>query len=111
MLQEDYRLLENMNKATSDKYSDMKNIASNVARTMTDLNEKCKYILYMLCSLSNISSHSKKVCFCPSDQSLQPYLDQINQIEDSVSKLEQAAFKLDAYSKRLENKFKSLEKR
>ncbi|KAI4465780.1 biogenesis of lysosome-related organelles complex 1 subunit 2 [Holotrichia oblita] len=42
---------------------------------------------------------------------LQPYLDQIDQIEDSVIKLEQAAYKLDAYSKRLEAKFKNLEKR
>lgn len=45
------------------------------------------------------------------DNSLQPYLDQIDQIEDSVIKLEQAAYKLDAYSKRLEAKFKALEKR
>ena len=33
------------------------------------------------------------------------------QIDESVSRLEQAAFKLDAYSKKLETKFKSLEKR
>lgn len=45
------------------------------------------------------------------DKSLEPYLFQIDQIEDSVSKLEQAAFKLDAYAKRLETKYKSLEKR
>ncbi|CAN8020324.1 unnamed protein product, partial [Ixodes persulcatus] len=32
---------------------------------------------------------------------LKPYLDQIDQVEDSVTKLEQAAYKLDAYSKRL----------
>ncbi|PSN37732.1 Biogenesis of lysosome-related organelles complex 1 subunit 2 [Blattella germanica] len=83
--QEDYRLLESMNRATITKYSDMKQIAGNVARTMTELNDKYK--------------------------SLQPYLDQIDQIEDSVTKLEQAAYKLDAYSKRLEAKFKHLEKR
>lgn len=35
------------------------------------------------------------------DASLQPYLDQINQIEEQVSTLEQAAYKLDAYSKKL----------
>lgn len=45
------------------------------------------------------------------DNSLLPYLQQIDQIEDSVVKLEQAAYKLDIYSKRLEAKFKSLEKR
>lgn len=44
------------------------------------------------------------------DKSLQPYLQQIDQIDDSVAKLEQAAYKLDAYSKRLEAKFKHLEK-
>jgi len=49
--------------------------------------------------------------FFYSDKSLEPYLSQIDQIEDSVSKLEQAAFKLDAYAKRLEAKYKSLEKR
>ena len=35
------------------------------------------------------------------DASLQPYLDQINQIEEQVSALEQAAYKLDTYSKKL----------
>ena len=35
------------------------------------------------------------------DESLQPYLDQIDQIEESVMSLEQTAYKLDAYSKRL----------
>ena len=39
--------------------------------------------------------------FFSSDASLQPYLDQIDQIEESVASLEQAAYKLDAYSKRL----------
>lgn len=38
---------------------------------------------------------------CVLDASLQPYLDQINQIEEQVSSLEQAAYKLDAYSKKL----------
>ncbi|XP_044268375.1 biogenesis of lysosome-related organelles complex 1 subunit 2 [Tribolium madens] len=82
---DDYRLLENMNRATITKYSDMKHIAANVSKSIQELNEKYN--------------------------SLQPYLQQIDQIEDSVVKLEQAAYKLDAYSKRLEAKFKSLEKR
>lgn len=38
---EDYRLLENMNRATITKYSDMKHIASNVSKSMAELNEKC----------------------------------------------------------------------
>ncbi|XP_029822457.2 biogenesis of lysosome-related organelles complex 1 subunit 2 [Ixodes scapularis] len=82
---DDYRLTEEMNRVTITKYSDMKQIAGNVTRALKDLNEKYK---------------------C-----LKPYLDQIDQVEDSVTKLEQAAYKLDAYSKRLEAKFKALEKR
>ena len=40
-----------------------------------------------------------------SDKNLQPFLEQIDQIEDSVSTLEQAAYRLDAYSKRLGTAF------
>ncbi|XP_069006711.1 biogenesis of lysosome-related organelles complex 1 subunit 2 isoform X2 [Embiotoca jacksoni] len=82
---EDYCLLENMNKLTSLKYMEMKDISINISRNLQDLNNKYA--------------------------SLQPYLDQINQIEEQVSALEQAAYKMDAYSKKLEARFKKLEKR
>ncbi|XP_030760701.1 biogenesis of lysosome-related organelles complex 1 subunit 2 [Sitophilus oryzae] len=82
---DDYKLLENMNKATITKYSDMKHIALNVGKSILELNDKC--------------------------DSLLPLLQQIDQVEDSVTKLEQAAYKLDVYSKRLEAKFRNLEKR
>nr|CAG4650640.1 EOG090X0J9J [Sida crystallina] len=81
----EYGLLEEMNKVTAAKYRDLKLIAGNVSKGMVELNQKF--------------------------QGLQSYLDQIDQIEDSISKLEQATYKLDAYTVRLENKFKSLEKR
>lgn len=82
---DDYRLTEEMNKATVAKYSDMQQIAGNVAKSLKDLNDKFNL--------------------------LRPCLDQIDQVEESVAKLEQVAYKLDAYSKRLEAKFKALEKR
>ncbi|XP_072164638.1 biogenesis of lysosome-related organelles complex 1 subunit 2-like [Diadema setosum] len=82
---DDYKLLEQMNHVTAKKYADMRNIALQIGDSMSDLQEKY--------------------------QSLQPYLDQIDQVEESVASLEQAAFRLDAYSKRLEAKFKQLEKR
>ncbi|EDL41924.1 mCG18904, isoform CRA_b, partial [Mus musculus] len=82
---EDYKLLENMNKLTSLKYLEMKDIAINISRNLKDLNQKYA--------------------------ELQPYLDQINMIEEQVAALEQAAYKLDAYSKKLEAKYKKLEKR
>ena len=43
--------------------------------------------------------------------SLQPYCDQIDQVETSVSALEQMAYRLDAYCKRLEAKFREMERR
>ncbi|XP_026464188.1 biogenesis of lysosome-related organelles complex 1 subunit 2-like [Ctenocephalides felis] len=82
---EDYKLLEQMNTVTLSKYADMKQITTNVGKSIADLDEK-----YL---------------------SLLPCLEQINEIEECVNKLEQAAYKLDAYSKRLETKFKNLEKR
>uniref|UniRef100_H9G436 Biosis of lysosomal organelles complex 1 subunit 2 n=1 Tax=Anolis carolinensis TaxID=28377 RepID=H9G436_ANOCA len=72
---EDYKLLENMNKLTSLKYLEMKDIAINISRNLKDLNQKYA--------------------------GLQPYLEQINLIEEQVAALEQAAYKLDAYSKKL----------
>jgi biogenesis of lysosome-related organelles complex 1 subunit 2 len=82
---DEYRLLECMNKATLAKYLEMKDISMNLGKAMVDLKEKY--------------------------ESLQPYLEMIDQLEDSVSSLEQAAYKLDSYSKRLEVKFKALEKK
>lgn len=38
---EDYRLLENMNRATITKYTDMKNVANIVSKSMNDLSDKC----------------------------------------------------------------------
>ena len=42
------------------------------------------------------------MCLCVyADDSLQPYLDMIDQLDESVTALEQAAYKLDNYSRRL----------
>lgn len=83
--QDDYNLLANMNRVVITKYSDMKQVASKITQSLNEIDAKYK--------------------------ELQPYLVQIEQIEDSVNKLEQAAYKLDAYSKRLENQYKILSKK
>nr|CAH7755946.1 unnamed protein product [Callosobruchus chinensis] len=41
---DDYGLLENMNRAVITKYCDMKHLAVNVKKSMTELQEKCKLI-------------------------------------------------------------------
>ena len=82
---DEYKLIQQMNKATANKYSDMQQITGNIAKGVHQLNEKTT--------------------------ELQPYLDQVDQIEDSVERLYQAAVKLESYSKRLEAKYKELEKR
>ena len=82
---EDYKLLEKMNALTMEKYDDMLEMAKGTGNNLHSLNQK----------LSD----------------LQPYLDMIETIERKVIALEQAAYKLDAYSKRLEERFKRIEKR
>ena len=101
----EYGLLEEMNKVTSAKYKDLKLIAANVSKGLTELNEKCKSYYPKEYSIRSLTLDYSTV------EVLRGYLDQIDQIEDSVGKLEHAAFALDAYTIRLENKFKSLEKR
>lgn len=81
---DEYRLLEQMNRATLKKYVEMKDISVSVNKAMKDLNDKYSSLL--------------------------PYLEMIDQLDESIANLEQAAYKLDAYSKRLESKFKQLEK-
>ncbi|XP_027725436.1 biogenesis of lysosome-related organelles complex 1 subunit 2-like [Vombatus ursinus] len=81
---EDYKLLENMNKLTSLKYLEMKDIAINIRRNLKDLSQKYA--------------------------ALQPHLDQITLTEERVAALERAACKVDAYSKKLEAKYKKLER-
>ncbi|EDW70144.1 biogenesis of lysosome-related organelles complex 1 subunit 2 [Drosophila virilis] len=77
---EDYKLLEEMNKATIAKYKDMRQIAENL----------------------NVSTNE----LCGKFQQLAPLMQQIDEISDTVDKLEAAAYKLDAYSIALENRVK-----
>ena len=74
-----------MNRATIEKYIMMSQTAKNVGDNLLHINQK-------LCDL-------------------QPYLDQIENIEQSVLSLEKAAYKLDTYSKQLEERFKIASKK
>lgn len=82
---EDYKLLEKMNRVAIEKYDGMYEMAKATGDNLHRLNQKF--------------------------EDLQPYLDQIEVIESSVSSLEQTAYKLDAYSKRLEERFKRIDRK
>lgn len=82
---DDYKLLEDMNKATAAKYRAMSGLSENVAASINNLNH--------------------------SYEQLTPFLDRIDALDDKVAKLEELAYAVDSYSKRLETRFKELEKK
>lgn len=98
---EDYQLLENMNRATIAKYSDMRQISQNLSVSTSELSQKFQDLV----SITRIVSNYVFINLC----SLQkPLMQQIDEISDTVDKLEAAAYKLDAYSIALENRVKTV---
>ncbi|CAG2112804.1 unnamed protein product, partial [Medioppia subpectinata] len=72
---EDYKLLEEMNNVTTNKYKEMTEATESVAKSVDSMNDKYKTLL--------------------------PNLQLIDKIEEKVQKLEDMAYAIDAYSKRL----------
>ncbi|GFU80316.1 biogenesis of lysosome-related organelles complex 1 subunit 2 [Trichonephila clavipes] len=83
--QEDYKLLTDLNRECDMTYAGLRKIGGNLNKQLKDMTEK----------------HA----------ALKPYLEMIDSINESTSKLEAVAYMMDTYSKRLEQKFKTLEKR
>lgn len=83
--QEDYKLLEQMNRRTAVRYSQVKEVAEGLNNSLQDLEVNYARIM--------------------------PFLDKVDVLEEKVARLEELAYSVDNYSKRLESKFKSLEKR
>jgi hypothetical protein len=76
----DYKALERMNRALTDRYVDMSKQTASIRTEMTRLNESYTDLL--------------------------PVLAQVDDVEKCVDTLEQTTIKLDAYSKKLEQRFK-----
>lgn len=114
---DDYKLLENMNRATIAKYSDMQQISENLATSSVQLKEKFDNLVSFrsagkpinLFSFPPINFHS--FSFRRLHFTQLPYLEQIDDIEKTVDKLEDCAYQLDAYSQKLELKFNNLLKK
>ncbi|CAL1267635.1 unnamed protein product [Larinioides sclopetarius] len=83
--QDDYKLLADLNRECDMTYAGLRKIGGNLNKQLKEMTEK----------------HA----------ALKPYLEMIDSINESTSKLEAVAYMMDAYSKRLEQKFKTLEKR
>jgi len=79
----EYKTLEEMNTVTVQRYKDMKDVAEVANDRLTQLNLKC--------------------------ESLRPYLQQIDEIDENTRRLEQAATALDSYVTALELKLKTLQ--
>ena len=101
-------MLLRLNQMTIAKYSDMTALAGRLNEVSQRLNDKCKLVKLLLL---HTYIHTCKYTCTHTVVSLQPYCNQIDQVEMSVSTLEQTAYRLDAYCKRLEAKFKELERR
>nr|QOL71520.1 biogenesis of lysosome-related organelles complex-1 subunit 2 [Antheraea pernyi]QPF69707.1 biogenesis of lysosomal organelles complex-1 subunit 2 [Antheraea pernyi] len=82
--QEHYTLIEDLNRLTITKYADLKNLASNLNKSLVEYNE-----LYI--------------------QKIKPLLEQIDMIHTQVTKLEASAYRLDSYTKQLKARFIELE--
>ncbi|KAI6187249.1 hypothetical protein M3Y98_00222500 [Aphelenchoides besseyi] len=78
---DDYKLLEEMNGVTSQRYKDMHNVAGTISNRLTELSEKY--------------------------ETLRPYLEQIDQIDEASKRLEETVCVLEKYLATLESKLRT----
>lgn len=106
---DDYKLLEQMNRACISKYSDMQQISENLATSSIQLKEKFDNLVCFVCRPKLL--YFSHLIWCAWCLFQVPYLEQIDDIEKTVNKLEECAYQLDAYSQKLEQKFNNITKK
>ncbi|CAK5073148.1 unnamed protein product [Meloidogyne enterolobii] len=79
---DDYKLLEQMNDVTAQRYKDMQHVAETVGGRIAQLQQKY--------------------------EDLKPFLDQINEIDEASKRMDQAVTMLDNYLAVLETKIRKL---
>lgn len=90
MAKEDYLLLQMMNSLVKSNYSDMSQLAEHLNVLMHSLQEKCMYFSTLAHMLIQFV-----------DETFQPYLNQIDKLDENVGQLEESARRLDEYSRQL----------
>ncbi|CAG9558576.1 unnamed protein product [Danaus chrysippus] len=84
--QDHYNLLEEINRLTITKYTDLRNLTVNLSKTLSEYNEMYNTLI-------------------------KPLLLQIDDIDAQVSQFEVNAYRLDNYTKQLKARFKELEEK
>ncbi|KAI1726526.1 biogenesis of lysosome-related organelles complex-1 subunit 2 domain-containing protein [Ditylenchus destructor] len=77
---DDYKVLENMNNVTAQRYSDMKQVAETISSRLSLLHQKY--------------------------EDIQPYLQQIDEIDTASRRMEEAVTALETYLNTIETKLK-----
>ncbi|KAH7725584.1 Protein BLOS-2 [Aphelenchoides avenae] len=94
---DDYKLLEDMNNVTAQRYADMKQVAETVSTRLSQLNDKCMIVLG-----PDRDRHL-------SDETLRPYLQQIDEIDEASKRMDAAVTTLDNYITAVESRLKKIQ--
>ena len=95
---DDYKTLADLNDATAQRYRDMHSVAERITNRLDEMNVKCES------NDRDDGERREKMRFI--DESLRPYLAQIDQIDDTSKRLDETISTLENYITTLESRLK-----